>query len=372
MDLTTITTDQLEAALTGLEAEIGARRQLQLRLLGELDARQVPIADGSRSMAEWVAARMDVTHETARRLTQTAVRLHDQPGWAGELAEGTVTFDRAAEESRLVAAGASEEQVAVSRGFDLAGIRRMTARHHRMSRADEQQVRDSRFLSIQPTLDQTAYRMWGLFPGTDGQTVEQALTDRADQFPKPPNGKPQPRGQRLADALVAISQGSLDGSHDESSVGNGRGPLVSIFVDATLAAETNGQAGAETSTGIRVGPLTLEEILCDGHVEILKTNVHGEPLTVGKTAKTIPPKLRRFILHRDGGACTADGCRSRYRLQPHHIVPRSHGGSHDPSNLTTLCWFHHHVVIHRNGYRIDPDSPPQRRRFLKPNGRGPP
>ncbi|MDP8958147.1 MAG: hypothetical protein M3N51_02875 [Actinomycetota bacterium] len=46
--------------------------------------------------------------------------------------------------------------------------------------------------------------------------------------------------------------------------------------------------------------------------------------------------------------------------------PRSESGSHHPDNLTTLCWFHHHVVVHGMGYRIDPGSPPQRRRFHPP------
>jgi hypothetical protein len=336
-----------------------------------LDRRQVPLGDGSRNLAEWVAARMDLTHDHARRLTQTAVRLADQPQLATELAEGAVSFDRASEESRLVASGATPEQVTASRGFDLGGVRRMVSRHHRFTRHDEQQIHDSRFLSIQPTLDQTAYRMWGLFGGTDGQLVDQALTHRADQFGPLPNRTQTPRSQRLADALVAIAQDSLDGTADTTDSG-GRVPLVSIFVDATLAADTNAEAGAEIDTGVRVGPLTLEEVLCHGQVEILKTGKDGEPLTVGTTARTIPPKLRRFILHRDGGACTADGCRSRYRLQPHHILPKSQGGTHHPSNLTTLCWFHHHVVVHRNGYQIDPDSPPQRRRFLKPPARSPP
>ena len=56
----------------------------------------------------------------------------------------------------------------------------------------------------------------------------------------------------------------------------------------------------------------------------------------------------------------------------HHITPRSQGGNHDSDNLTTLCWFHHHVVIHRNGYQIDPDSLPQRRRFLRSSSHDPP
>ena len=183
MDLTTITTDQLEVALTGLEAEIGARRHLQRQLLSELDRRQVPLGDGSRSMTEWVAARLDLTPDHARRLTHTASRLADQTDLADELAEGAVSFDRAAEESRLIAAGATPEQVAASRRFDLGGVRRMVSRHHRMTRRDEQQLCDSRFLSIQPTLDQTAYRLWGLFGGTDGQLVEQALSHRPTSSP---------------------------------------------------------------------------------------------------------------------------------------------------------------------------------------------
>jgi hypothetical protein len=371
METTTTTIDRLEQLLTSDEEHIARIRARQLATIRALDLAQVALGDGSRSMVEWVASRLDVTQDQAGRLTHTAARLEDQRELAGELAEGRVSFDRACEESRLISAGATEEQVAAARGFDLAGVRRMVARHQRLARSDEQQVHDGRFLSMQPTLDQSAYRMWGLFPGADGQLVEAALVERADQFPKLPNAQNAPRGQRLADALVALSHDSLDGASDETNSGR-TGPLVSIFVDAALAADTTGEAGAETSTGIRVGPLTLEEILCHGQVEVLQTGITGEPLTIGKTARTIPPKLRRFILHRDGGACTADGCRSRYRLQPHHITPRSQGGTHDPSNLTTLCWFHHHVVVHRNGYRIDPNSPPQRRRFLKPAQRGPP
>ncbi len=368
-ELAPVTTDRLEQALVEGEASIARIRAGQIRLLSEIDARQVPIGDGCRNLAEWVAARLDLAPETARRLTQTAGRLADQPDLAAQLEEGEVSFDRATAEARLIDTGAGPELAARSRGWDIAGVRRMVARHQRMSRQDEQRIFDVRFLSIQPSLDQSSYRMWGLFPGTDGRIVERALLERADGFAAPPNGRPAPRSQRHADALVSIAQDSLQGSPGE---GGSAVPLVSIFLDAELAAGTDGEAGGEVALGPRIGPLTLEQTLCDGSVEILKTSPSGQPLSVGPTARTIPPKLRRYIIHRDGGACTVDGCRSRYRLQPHHIRPRSQGGSHDPSNLTTLCWFHHHVVVHRNGYQIDPQSPPQRRRFLRPHRRGPP
>ena len=69
IDLTAATTDQIEQALVGLETEIGTRRHLQMGLITELDRRQVPLLDESRTLAEWAAARMDLTPETARTLT---------------------------------------------------------------------------------------------------------------------------------------------------------------------------------------------------------------------------------------------------------------------------------------------------------------
>ncbi|MEZ5175255.1 MAG: HNH endonuclease [Acidimicrobiia bacterium] len=84
------------------------------------------------------------------------------------------------------------------------------------------------------------------------------------------------------------------------------------------------------------------------------------PVFASQATRAIPPAIRDTVLFRDGG-CTIDGCNSRYRLEPHHIIPRSEHGTHHPSNLTTLCWYHHHVAIHGNGFRIDTESPPHKR-----------
>ena len=124
--------------------------------------------------------------------------------------------------------------------------------------------------------------------------------------------------------------------------------------------------------GPRVGVAAIEAILCDGIIEVTARTSDGTPLTMGRRSRTIPPQLRRFILDRDGAACTIAGCTSRYRLQVHHITRWVDGGRTDPENLTTVCWFHHHIVIHGQGFTIDPHSPPQRRRLLQPPIHAPP
>ena len=209
--------------------------------------------------------------------------------------------------------------------------------------------------------------MHGQLPGVAGRIVEKALHDRGDTFGDLPDGTRASRGQRNADALVVMAQDSLDG--DVASNTPGAAPHVTVFVDATGNAD-GGSSGAEVAFGPRVGPDTLEALLCSGSVQVVGLD-GGRPIVSSASSRRVPPTVRRFVVWRDGG-CTADGCLSRYRLQPHHVRWQADGGTHAPENLTTLCWFHHHVVIHGRGFRIDPDSAPGRRRFLRPIGPDPP
>jgi hypothetical protein len=365
---TDLTTDGLEQQLIELEslkARICAR---QISLLREADSRQTPLGDGCRSLQEWTAGRLDVAPETAKALVAACRMLETVPTLEETLETGGGSFDRIVATARLVAAGATPERIDQSAGLDISGIRKLTAMHRRMTPATEQQTFSDRFVAMQPTLDRTSYRLWGQLPGVDGQLVEQALLTRADTFPTLPDGTRGSLGQRNADALVSIASDSLTTTSGEQDDGSS-GPVLSVFTNAELAADSGGESGSLTSSGIQVGRSTIEEILCGGSVEPITIH-HGQPLAVGRTSRIIPPKLRRAILHRDGG-CTADGCTSRYRLQPHHKIPWSQGGRTDPDNLVTLCWFHHHVVIHQMGYHIKPDSPPGRLRFTSP-GHDPP
>lgn len=356
-----LTTDVLEQKLISLESVAAQVRARQIAVLREIDVRQVPLGDGCRSLDEWTASRLDVGPETAKQLVTASKVLSDQPGLEERLETGTASFDRIVATAQLAAAGASQHHVEMSAGLDVASIRRLTAMHRRTTPRDERETFADRFLAMQPTLDHSSFRLWGQLPGADGELVQQALQARADQFPTLPNGTRGSLGQRNADALVSISQDSLTSSTGDQSE-TGSGPVLSVFTDGHLAAATNGEAGSVTQSGVTVGKSTIEEIFCTGSVEHVHSQ-NGQPMSLGRTTRVISPKLKRYVLFRDGGCC-ADGCTSRYRLQPHHRIPWSQGGPTDPDNLVTLCWFHHHVVIHQQGHTIKPNSPPQRLRFI--------
>jgi hypothetical protein len=59
----------------------------------------------------------------------------------------------------------------------------------------------------------------------------------------------------------------------------------------------------------------------------------------------MPRRPTDIIAARDGWRCTAPGCTAR-EIEVHHIVYRSQGGNDDPSNLTSLCPFHHRMGEH--------------------------
>ncbi|MEA3510954.1 MAG: DUF222 domain-containing protein [Actinomycetota bacterium] len=365
----TLTMDTLEQRLAQGEATIAKIRRSQMILILEADRRQASLADGCRSMAEWVTGRLDVAPDTAKSLVSTARRLEALPTVETAVGAGSVSFDRAAAVARIAIPADDATIIDEMAIYDVAGIRRLRSKRHRTSRGMEHQAFEHRYMTAQPNLDETAWRVHGELPAMAGRSFVDALDAKADQLPPDPDGR-NSRTSRWADALWAISLDSLAGT-DGASIENAT-PLLTVFMDTNDAAPTNGEAGVVIESGPRVGPSTIEAVLCNGVVEVTGRTADGTPVNMGRRSRAIPPRLRRFILARDGGACTVEGCTSRYRLQPHHITPWSEGGATDTENLTTLCWFHHHVVIHGRGFTIDPSSPPQRRRFLRPRTHAPP
>jgi hypothetical protein len=354
-----------EDRLLSLEAEISQRRAAQIELLRKLDRHQVDAGAGMRTMGDWASAHLDVSKQTADRLWQLARAGNEAIDTL--MGDGRCGLDRGAVLVKLNAAGVDAGQLgdATANRFSLGRLYGLLERVRSFTADEERSAFEHRYLVIQPSLDDAAYRLWGLLPGVDGQVIAAALHKRETELPVLP-GEGNGQGQRRADALSAIC---LDSLTEEAGSGDGEKAravtVAEVFIDAALAADSGGESGVALPSGVKVGPDTLAEILCGGKVRVIATD-GLRPVAHTDRTDTIPSAVRRFVLWRDMGQCSIEGCSSRYRLQPHHILERHRGGGHDPTNLVTLCWFHHHVAIHQLGYAIDPESPLHRRRLLSP------
>ncbi len=351
--------DAMEQELDRLEGLVSRVRARQLEILAAIDQLQVPYWDGTRSLKEWIAGRLDLQPANAADL---AVLAKAEPGPIRDsLSAGVVSVDRAAATTRLVNTGADQATLDKAEGMAVGQIGRLAARHRRMTPTDEATAFQMRRLWFQPNLGNTLATGSLTMTATDMESVLDAVDRRADQIIDPDDPQRPRLEQRRVDALVSLA---LDATVPTGDNVAPRRLKAHIFIDATECHRTGGETGALTRSGLKVGPNTLAEILCVGetHTTLIDSNGLKSVPTGGDR---LPQRTRDYVFFRDG-ACTADGCTSRYRLEPHHITPQSRGGDHHPNGLTLLCWFHHHIVIHQHGYTIDPHSPPQQRRFLPP------
>jgi hypothetical protein len=361
------TIESLEQRLVALERRIGELRAEQAVLVNEVDKRNGHRSDGSRTLAEWLQIHLDVSKDTALALVVAGRGCVDNRMLQEDLAD-EATFDRVVAMHRFVDAGATEVEARSTLTLNISDLQKMTRNRRRLVARDERREFADRYVSLQPTLDRTAWTLSGRLPGVMGKLVEEALHRRADEHRLLPDGDRGSLGQRRADALVTVCQDAIAGKDDShASPGDEAGSrdqiagTVTVFVDART--ENPVEAASEIAFGPRVGQATLEALLCGGSVRVVGMD-GATPVSTSPTTRTIRPATRDAVLFRDGG-CSIDGCASTYRLEPHHIVSWSRGGSHSLENLTTLCWYHHHIAIHGEGFTIDVASPPGRRRLVR-------
>lgn len=277
----------LFARLRSVEREISRGRALQVRLLQELMRRR-SFSVRALSFSE-LAAQLDVSTDTARALLETATRSPELSERMRRLEGGEWSFDRAEAMARLFAAGADDQTMEAADERDIGGIHKLGAMTRRIRRRDERQAHEERHLRCSLSLDESVGFIHAQLGGYDWQVVNRALDERVDQFPK--EARMWSREQRRADALVGIAQDSLNRTPDE---GGGSGPIVTVMVEAATAAETKGEAGVTISGGPRVGPDTLDRILCEGSVEVMIDQGSGRAPIVSATSGVIPPKNSTF------------------------------------------------------------------------------
>ena len=354
-----------ENNLKDAQGEIDRLRGRQLAWLKMVIRHRGIVRDGYRSLVDWTASRLDIPHTVARDLAYLARRLDDDH--IDLIRRGHLPFDRTVAEQRLLQAGAGPADVAASEDLDLGAVAKLATRFRKLGRGDERSAFERQYVNLRVSEDGTAWHLSGRLTATDGQVVRQALDRRADQIPpltadNGTEGELTP-AQRQAIGLTTMAQDDLD-QHLQPGDPAGREPVIMLIKDETLAEGSGNTQGVEVFNGPRVGPQAVEAVECEGRTEEI-TIQDGQVVDIGPTRRHIPKRLRRAVLARDR-KCVIDSCQSSYRLQTHHVIPRSDGGTNTADNLATLCWYHHHIAIHRHGQQIDPHTPPHRRRLLPP------
>jgi hypothetical protein len=269
MDLSRLTTDTLEQRLVANRELISLVEAEQLIILEEVDARQVATGDGYRSLSDWVAARLDLSSDTARSLVRTMRRTAQRPDLRDALTSG-VSFDRVEALSRI------PETVGLMEHLDVSGVAREAAKRAGVSAGAEVRNAENRFLVLQPSLDESWWKLWGGLDGHAGAIIDKLLSEAADQLPA--EGQPGNFQWRRATALVQLCVS------DEPAPAQ-----VTVMVDAAHAVATKGAAGVVLEAGPTVGRRALEAVLCDAVLEVTARTEDGQYMDYGHRARCARP-----------------------------------------------------------------------------------
>jgi len=147
-----------------------------------------------------------------------------------------------------------------------------------------------------------------------------------------------PIAARRADALTEIAETYMNNSENSGSTADRFQVIVHV----------NGNDNAHLDNGPHVSAVTSRRIACDCSSTVIKEDENGEPLSIGRRSRSIPPSMRRALKARDAG-CRFPGCTNHKFVDGHHIIHWADGGETSLSNLVLLCRHHHHLV-HEGGF----------------------
>ena len=159
---------------------------------------------------------------------------------------------------------------------------------------------------------------------------------------------------RLCVQLDRLRHGAPDGDDGDDDGDDAGDPVPA---DATWAREAIEQAVIGAAIDLLSGPGGLASFL---RRRQLGARLAGPslPLDVGY-AETVPAGIRNAVILRDQRCRWAGGCNQpAAACEVHHVKHKANGGKTSTKECVLLCFYHHQVMIHRQGWTLvlNPDG----------------
>ncbi len=363
--------NELATEICTLAGHINAANHRMLQLIAEFDRRSGWSDSGTQSCAHWLNWRCGIAMGAAREKVRVARALESLPRISAAMASGTLSYSKAREITRVGNSGNEEYLLMIAEHGTAAHVEKLVRAYRRCVEAEElsreQRQQQNRRVSFRHD-DDGSLILTCCLPAEIGAMVFKALDIALEGLPvceDVPAGTSRqvvPYSQRRADALARIAESFL--AHDIlESPGTDRQQII-----VHVAAETlrNGSAGCcQIEDGASIPAETARRFSCDASVITLVEDEDGEPLNAGRKTRIISAPLRRLLTTRDKG-CRFPGCCNARYIDMHHIKHWANGGETRPSNLVSLCRFHHRAV-HESGFNVEilDDGA---LRFVRPDG----
>lgn len=360
-DLSTVSTERLEAALGAGAARIAALQCKWLLLLAEFVERR-GFERWGMSAQHWLSWRCALDPVTAREHLRVARCLARMPAIREAFATGSVSYSKVRAITRVATEEDEQDWVATAVALPAAKLTRLTGRCKTITTQEERAPSKQQSLAWSHDDNGMLVVVVRLTPEAGAEFVAAIERQQAVGHPQPVDSAEATGQGEPVDALLELVHGATE------PVEPG---LVSATQPEVVLHVTAGDLGAERpsrrhlSNDKAVGPAAARRLACDPILTALLHAGDGRVIDVGRRHRLVTQRLRRAVYERDMNCCAFPGCANSRWLDVHHIVHWEDGGHTDLDNLLLLCGTHHRAH-HADTFSIHlVDGSP---RFERPDG----
>ncbi len=356
-----LSNSELENSLTELAAHINAATYRFLQLIAEFERREAWGHEGVKSCAHWLNWKCGISLGAAREKVRVAKALEQLPAVSACFSRGEFSFSKVRALTRVATPDSEDYLLMIARHGTAAHLERLVSGYRRVARCEDETATANsqhagRYLSYYYD-EHGCLLISARLPPEQGAALIQAiecaretlLKERKDVSAETSFEEPaEPFAAERADALGLLAE-SFQAEDSKTRTGAERCQVV-VHVDERVLKAPEAPGRCECEAGPALAAHTVRRLACDASMLRVVNDDHGEPLSVGRRTRSIPPALRRALQLRDRH-CRFPGCTSRHFLDAHHIRHWADGGETRADNLALLCK-HHHRLLHEGGYQL--------------------
>ena len=353
--------EDLAAEITELSAYLYAATYRLLVLIHEFDKNLCWEYLGMASCAHWLNFKCGIGMHAAREKVRVANALAELPTMSARFKRGELSYSKVRAMTRIANAENEDYLLGIAKHGTAHHVERLVSLYRGCKRQQDSEnaneAHKKRELQCHYDTDGCLV-IRGRIPAEQGALIMKALEramEKNDQ-PKPYNQK-VPAGTseetfyaQRADALAELAEIYLASDKTPTSTADRFQVVVHVSPDTLIDAspEFDDEGISHLEDGPHVPAGTSRRIACDCSIIKLTEDENGEPLSIGRKTRTIPPAINRALRARDKG-CRFPGCTNTKFIDGHHIQHWANGGETSLDNLVQLCRKHHRLV-HEGGF----------------------
>jgi hypothetical protein len=296
---------------------------------------------GYTSLVDYMDRELGYAPRAALDRLRVANALPELPAIAEAMETGALDFSKARELVRVATPETEQAWIGAVQDKNVREVERVVAGHAKGDLPDDpvdpRLVRKTMWLSVRPETEVLFREARKRLERERGETLDDDAVMEA--LCRAFLGGTGISDETRADAGANEIRAHVDTKETHATTSAGAAPYR-VAVTICTQCKRGWQHGAGAVE--EMTPAAVERAECDAQRigDVSSGNVE-------RATQTIPPATRRKVLHRDQGRCQVPGCSSHTNLDVHHVVHREHGGTHEMSNLVTLCEAHH--LAHHEG-----------------------